>query len=355
MKILIIQQKRIGDVLASTILCNTIKIQYPQSTVDFMCYPNCKDVLLGNPNIDSIILLPEEIRKSYLNLFKFIFEIRSKKYDVLVDVYGKLETNLITLFSGSSLKISYYKWYSSLFYNYNFKRIAGNTKTKYGQAIDNRLLLLKPLHLGSQSINPYPKLYVDPNDNQEALLLFSKYKISKSQKTVMISLLGSEKLKTYPLEYMAEIVDFIGNNNGITILFNYFPVQIEDAKKIYNLCSKKTQEKIHFDLLASNLNAFIATMNLCDFIIGNDGGAINMAKALDKPTFTIFSPHVRKNDWATFEDGLQNISVHLNDFKPELLRKFSEKEMKINASELYQELKPELFKDQISAFINRHL
>ncbi|MFH6992641.1 glycosyltransferase family 9 protein [Flavobacterium sp. FlaQc-48] len=355
MKILIIQQKRIGDVLLSSILCNSIKTAHPDATVDFMCYPNCKDVLLGNPNIDSILLLPNEIRKSYLSLFKFFFEIRSKKYDILIDVYGKLETNLITLFSGANTKISYYKWYSSLFYNHNLPRLSKDTQTKYGQAIDNRLLLLQPLNLDHNAINPYPKLYVAPKDNEDALILFKNHNVDTNRKIVMFSLLGSEKLKTYPLEYMAEVVEHVSKNKDVTILFNYFPSQIEDAQKIYNLCSPTTQEKIHFDLLADNLASFIAIMNLCDVIIGNDGGAVNMAKALNKPSFTIFSPHVDKNDWATFEDGKQNVSVHLNDFKPELFNKFTDKEIKPNTLHLYTKFTPDLFKDQISVFINQHL
>ncbi|MTH14385.1 glycosyltransferase family 9 protein [Flavobacterium sp. LC2016-01] len=355
MKILVIQQKRIGDVLLTSILCNSLKQAYPDATIDFMCYPNCKDVLLGNPNIDSIILLPNEVRKSYPSLFKFFFEIRAKKYDVLFDVYGKLETNLITLFSGATTKISYYKWYSSLFYNHNLHRLPKEAKTKYGQAIDNRLLLLQPLKLDESAINPYPKLYVAPKDNDDALALFKKHNVDQNKKIVMISLLGSEKIKTYPLEYMAEIVEYVSQNNDAEILFNYFPSQKEDAQKVYDLCSSETQKKIHFDLLAGTLSSFIAIMDLCDVIIGNDGGAINMAKALNKPSFTIFSPHVDKNDWATFEDGKQNISVHLNDFKPELFSELGDKEVKPNTLQLYTEFKPDFFKDQISFFLNEHL
>jgi ADP-heptose:LPS heptosyltransferase len=356
MKILIIQQKRIGDVLISSILCNNLKKKYPDSTIDYMCYSNCTDVLTDNPNIDSVIVLENKIRKSYLSLFKFIFEIRSKKYDILIDVYGKLETNLITIFSGAEYKISYYKWYSSLFYNHNMKRFDNTAETKYGLAIDNRLLLLKPLAIDNDSIDPFPKLYVSQKENQEATALLDKHNVKKDRKIVMISLLGSEKSKTYPLEYMARVVEYVTENKDVTILFNYFPNQIEDAQKVFNLCSESTQEKIHFDLLGNDLRSFIGIMNQCDVIIGNDGGAINMAKALNKPSFTIFSPYVKKNDWATFEDGLQNISVHLNDFKPELINtNLPHKEIKNNAAVLYQQFDPKLFKDKIKFFMDQNL
>ncbi|MGE6355697.1 glycosyltransferase family 9 protein [Flavobacterium sp. NPDC079362] len=354
MKILVIQQKRIGDVLVSSILCNSLKKQYPDSVIDFMCYAHCKDVLIGNPNIDTVIILPEITRKSYLSLFKFFFEIRSQKYDVLIDIYGKLETNLITLFSGSKTKISYYKWYSALLYNHNIKRLQKEEPAKYGQAIDNRLLLLNPLKLADKTIDPHPKLFVSQKENQDATALFAEHKISSDKKIVMISLLGSEKSKTYPSEYMARVIDYVADNRDIDILFNYFPSQIEEAKKILDLCSKSTQEKVSFDLLGNDVRSFIAIMDQCDFIIGNDGGAVNMAKALGKPSFTIFSPHVDKKDWATFEDGLQNISVHLSDYKPESINGLATKEIKTIISSLYNEFNPELFKDKLNFFLNQH-
>lgn len=354
MKILVIQQKRVGDVLTSTIICNNIKKQYPSYTVDFMCYTNSIDVLIGNPNIDTIIPLSHKVRKNYFSLFKFIFKIRARKYDIVIDVYNKLETNLITMFTGASIKAGYHKWYTTLFYTHNLKRYGNNDKPKYGFAIENRLLFLGPLKLDKNNINPHPKLFVSPRENEETILLFKKHKIDRTKKTVMISLLGSEKNKTYPLDYMVEVVEHIAKYD-VNILFNYFESQIEDAKFIYNSCSISTKEKIHFDLFGIHLRSFISIMNQCDVIIGNDGGAINIAKALNKPAFTIFSPFVEKSIWATFEDGLNNISVHLNDFKPELFENLHHDEIKKNHTTMYAYFTPELFIDKIDFFINNNL
>ncbi|MBW4360779.1 glycosyltransferase family 9 protein [Flavobacterium taihuense] len=355
MKFLVIQQKRVGDVLISTIICNNLKKKYPNSTIDFMCYANSVDVLIGNQNIDNVIVLSHKVRKSYFSLFKFIFEIRAKKYDAVIDVYNKLETNLITLFTGANIKVAYHKWYTSLFYTHNLKRFDNTKNTNYGLAIENRLLLLAPFNIDKNIIDPYPKLFVSDKENEDTLSLFEQHRVNKNNKIIMISLLGSEENKTYPLEYMARVVDYVANNNDVTILFNYFQNQIEDAKKIYNSCSKDTQEKIHFDLLGDDLRSFIAIMNQCDVIIGNDGGAINMAKALNKPSFTIFSPFVEKKIWATFEDGLKNISVHINDFKPELIVDVHHDEIKKNAFSVYQQFPPELFKEQIKFFLEQNL
>ena len=75
MKILIIQQKRIGDVLTSSILANSLKNKYPNAIIDYMCYANCVDVLKENKAIANIVVLENEVRKNYLSLFKFILKI----------------------------------------------------------------------------------------------------------------------------------------------------------------------------------------------------------------------------------------------------------------------------------------
>lgn len=353
MKILVIQQKMIGDVLVSSIICNNLRKAYPTAQIDYLVYESTTPVLEGNSSIDNIILFQEKHRKSKKELLKLALEIRSEKYDILIDAYSKLESWMIVFLSGAKRKISYKKPGRTFLYTDTIP-FAEYPKTNLGLAIERRLSLLSPLHLDIE-IEGHPKLFVTEKENQEALALFEKHQLRKDRKTVMISLLGSEKLKTYPLEYMAKVVDTIADTQDVNILFNYFPKQIEEAKKVFNACKHSTQEKIYFDLLGGDLRNFIALVNNCDLIVGNDGGAINMAKALEKPSFIIFSPWIEKKIWATLEDGIHHISVHLNDFKPELLASKTEKERKQQALSLYQEFKPEFFKDKIESFLKQNL
>lgn len=134
MKILVIQQKRINNMLTSTIICNNLRTKHPDAIIDYMCYPNSVVVLKENPNIDNIIPLENKIRKSYPKLLQFIFQTKKKKYDAVIDVYCKLETNLITLFSGAKYKVSYKKWYLPVFYNYSYERFDA-MKSEHGLAI----------------------------------------------------------------------------------------------------------------------------------------------------------------------------------------------------------------------------
>ena len=343
----------IGDVLVSSIICNNLRKAYPDAQIDYLVYESTIPVLEGNLNIDNVLLFQEKHRKSKREFLNLAHEIRGLKYDLIIDAYSKLESWLIVLISGAKRKISYKKIGRTFLYTDNVP-FAEFPKTNLGLAIERRLSLLEPLDLKIE-VDPFPKLYVTDKENQDAITLFEYHQVRKDRKTIMISLLGSENLKTYPLEFMAKVVDFIADNQDVNILFNYFPKQIKDAKIVFDACKASTQEKIYFDLLGNDLRSFIAIMNNCDLIIGNDGGAINMAKALGKPSFIIFSPWIEKKIWATLEDGVHHISVHLNDFKPKLLAEKTEKELKKNTPSLYQEFEPELFKDKIELFLKKNL
>ena len=353
MKILVIQQKMIGDVLVSSIICNNLRRAYPDAKIDYLVYESTTPVLEGNPNIDTIIRFEEKHRNSKRELLKLALEIRANNYDLLIDAYSKLESWLIVLLSGAKRKISYAKKGRTFLYTDNIP-FEESPKTNLGLAIERRLSLLQPLDL-TIAIDPLPKLFVSSEENQQAITLFEKHQLRKDRKTVMISLLGSEQLKTYPLNFMTQVVDAIADTYDVNILFNYFPKQINEAKTVFDNCKPSTQGKIYFDLLGADLRSFIAILNLCDLIVGNDGGAINMAKALGKPSFIIFSPWIEKKIWATLEDGIHHISVHLNDFKPELLAQKTEKELKQQALSLYEEFQPNLFIDKLKSFLLKNL
>ena len=352
MKILVIQQKRIGDVLTSTIICNNLKAKFPDAVIDYMCYPNSVDVLKENPSIDNIIPLSNKVRKSTPSLFKFIFKIRSNKYDVVIDVYSKLETNLITLFSGAKYKVSYRKWYTKAFYNYTYERLDA-VESEHGLAIENRLMLLKPL-ISEKITNVKPKIFLKDSEINNAKNLLKSHQVDPEKPLIMFGILGSETYKTYPLEGMAKIIDFTVAKTKGTIIFNYVPFQKDLALEVYNYCNEETKKHIILDLYSTELREFLALLSQCEMLIGNEGGAVNMAKALDVPTFSIFTPSVRKETWQLFENEAKNASIHLKDLKPEIYQQFTEQQIKDCTFEYYAEYPLDLMLEKLATYFEEY-
>lgn len=351
MKFLVIQQKMIGDVLTSTILCDNLKREFPGSTVHYMVHAHTTAVIENHPAIDRIIRFDPILRKKKSKFLKFIQELNKEQYDVLIDAYTKIETSLISLLSKAPRTIGFHKPYSSYAYTETIKRWE-KSKYGFGLAIEHRLQLLMPL-LPDRSMADLiykPEIYLTEKEKEDAAKLLKEHGLDTDVHPVMISILGSGTNKSYPAPYMAAVLDHIAASGKHQMLFNYIPKQFEEVKKIYDLCAPETQKQIHLDLFADSLRGFIALLSHCSALIGNEGGAVNMAKALDIPTFSIFSPWIPRGDWAIFEDE-KNCSVHLEDFFPEIYKDKPAKQFKDQSLKLYQELKPGLFRQTLENFL----
>jgi heptosyltransferase-2 len=348
-KILVIQKKRIGDVLTSTILLEALREKFPEYELHYLIYENSVAVVENNPFVDKIIIMNEKDRKSKLGFLKFLFQIRKENYEIVIDAYGKPNSVILGWFSGAKKTITFDKIYSKLLYTHPIKR----NQTSFSnatKAIEHRMRLLSPLGIDFKVIKP--KIFITENEISNAKSKLEKAGITLSKPLVMISAIGSNDSKTYPIAYMAKVIDTIADENDIQILFNYFPFQKEEARQLYLLCTPETQAKINFDFYEDNLRDFLAITSLCKALIGNEGGATNMAKALNIPTFTIFSPLVIKNDWNMFEDGKQNISVHVKDFESKLPSTAIDDLIKAKEYKKLQSVFTlELFEDQLINFI----
>ena len=169
----------------------------------------------------------------------------------------------------------------------------------------------------------------------------------------MISVFGSSPEKTYPKNYMAQVLDEVIGRTGATLLFNYLPDQKNQLKELIGLCQPKTQERMRPDVYGNSLREFLALASCTAAVIGNEGGAINMGKALGVPTFSIFSPWILKSAWNSYESSGYNRSIHLSDMLTDRYQKHPKK-YKAQAEALYQELLPEFVVEKLQGFLEHH-
>jgi heptosyltransferase-2 len=346
MKVLVIQIKMIGDVLASTVICETIKRNHPEAEVHYLIQKNTFAVVDNNPFVDKVLFFEPEEHKGFKNLNAFGKNLKKDRYDIVIDAYCKWDSILPAFFSGAKTRVGHYKWYTTFFY----------TKTVVPDADCNATanayrLLLSKTALGKEVEIIYPKIHLRQEEIDKAKTSI-KENCDISKPIFMIGILGSGKNKSLPPKYMAETLDIIANEKDVQLLFNYMPKQFDEVKTIYDLCLPTTQAKINLDFYAKSLRDFIGLQSQCDTLIGNEGGATNMAKALEIPTFTIYAPWINRTSWNIKEEtGLYDI-VHLSDYFPELYQKHA-KNYKAQAFEWYEKLKPALFAEKLKAFIHR--
>lgn len=320
-----------GDVLVTSTILPLLKKKYPKSEISFLLEEKHAQILIGNPYIDHFLYFSND------GPSKTLSELNQYKFDLVIDLYSKIETAIITFFSGAKTRIGFFKKYTQFFYNTAVKRSTKVKSKNTTLGIEHRLQMLEPLGIPFQEA--FPKVYIQKDELENAHKILEENGLSANDDVIMISTFGSSDEKTYPVEYMAELLEYIVDYKpNAKILCNYIPPQKELFKTLYAKLSENTKTSIVKNFDTKNLREFAAVTSLCKCLIGNEGGATNVSKALGIPTFTIFSPHIRKSDWAWTSKPELDKFLHITDFVPD--------------SKNYIDFKPSFLKNDLEDFLD---
>lgn len=342
-KVLVIQLKMIGDVLTSSVICEHLKKKHPDCQVHFVAYQFTLEVISNNPHIDRIWEYKTEYRHNLVKIFQFILKLRNHKYDLIVDAYGKIESYLITIFSRGKIKVGYKKKYNRFFYSHRVTRLNEPTGI-IPLAIINRVRLIEPL-IGNDNTLCVPRIHISVTIDNVFAKKIEKLKV-KGDKLLMLNITGSSMDKTYPIKYMLQIVSSILRKYPLNVILNYSPhlMDIVESKLVNS--DVLVKRSIVKDLKPESLNDYIQIVSKCDVVIGNEGGGINIAKALSVPTFAIFSPQIDPNVWGLRDSN--NDYVHLKEIRPEIFKNSSYRKLK----GMNYLLQPHYIKDPIFRFLD---
>jgi len=350
--VLVIQQKMIGDVLISTLICKNLKLWKPEIKIDFVANRHTLDVIQNNPYIDEIIVFEDHFRKDKWGLFKFLQRLRKKRYDYIIDAYGKLESLLICFFVSANYKIGFKKNYSSFVYDQTFK-LKTVMENGLQLSIQNRFQLLEPI-IGDFPKNSEVEIHLTPEELEHSRRRLDST-LGKGKNAIIVSALGSSKNKTYPLKYMAQLMDIAFHTTRLPLILNYHPDQEGQIEELISILKLTTQKAVIKSLTPNSLRDYIVTAYHCIAVVGNEGGAINIAKVLKKPTFAIFSPLINPSGWHS-ETRNTCVAVNLKEFYPQAIdyskhKKISKVPSKVE--ELYKMLRPGLFEKKWIDFLNK--
>lgn len=335
--------------LASSVIANNLKAAHPDWEIHFFCYEPAEDVLKGNPAIDKIISFNDTELKKFKELNRYASLIKEENYDILIDAYAKLQSFYITWFSGAQKRISYDKPLFKHLYTDVITQ-ADTTRKGYCKALEDRLKLLQPLDVKSSQLEFKFRVFLSPEEKEEGKKILTDGGADTQKPVFMLGILGSSPAKSWTIAKMAEMISFIQENYDVNILFNYIPKQQETVDQILDLLPDS--KNIFPSVIGKDVREFLKIMSACAAYIGNEGGGINMSKALGKPTFSIYSPHKFPEIWGCMENQPEHKSVHLREVRPDLyispnLEKYEEK-----AEEYYQMIPVEYVIEKLKLFIH---
>jgi len=106
-KALIIQTAYIGDVILATPIIETLHLNFPECTIDFMLKKGNEVLLTGHPKLQKIYVFDKSNKRS--SLLSNIREIRKNKYDLVINLHRYASSGIIAGFSGAKHIIGFKK------------------------------------------------------------------------------------------------------------------------------------------------------------------------------------------------------------------------------------------------------
>jgi lipopolysaccharide heptosyltransferase I len=126
MNVLILKVSAIGDVIHTLPAAYLIKSYCPNVRVDWVVQEKAAGLVLGNPLIDKVWVLPNKflLPKNWLRTYEMICELRSQRWDLIIDFQGILKTSILIWFL-KGVKIGFDKnnardKFSTLFTNHQY-------------------------------------------------------------------------------------------------------------------------------------------------------------------------------------------------------------------------------------------
>lgn len=311
-KILVIQLKQIGDVLLSSPICNTLKKNYPDSQIDYIVYDYTAGVVENNPNIDNIIKISSKERENKLEFIKLLMKL--PKYDICINIQGKIEGLLITLFSRAKMKISWNKKGWRILHTHPVDTDKQMKITGAGNTIDGRLALLSPL--GNFDYDRDLKIWIKDEERKNIKKIMESAGINLEKPIISFGVTSRREFRIWPKDRFAKLIDFLYEKYGIQAILFYAPndkkynSEEEHCNSVKELVQNK--EAVFTNIKTKSARELIVLLAESDMYIGNDNGPRHFAQAVDTPSFAIFTTLNNKKSFCP-HDNPRHKAVDVQD------------------------------------------
>lgn len=289
MNILIVNPFGIGDCLFTTPLIHSIKENFPEEKLGFLCNKRTSELIKNNPFVDKLFIYERDEFKrlqedSWLKWFKafnsFIGEIKRERFDLAMDL--SLATNFgFFLWLAGIRKRAGYNYKNRGFYLTDSIKLAGY-ENRHIVEYYNELLALAGIKPKYNNL----ELYLSEEDKRYAEDVFGSQDICRENPVIAIAPGGGAswgleaKFKRWPEENFRLLVDKIIEKYRVTIII----LGDSSDKELFPLSRA-------IDLRGrTTLSQSAALINKADIFIGNDGGPLHMAVSLRKKTISFFGP-----------------------------------------------------------------
>ena len=289
-RILVIKLQHFGDVLLTTPILSTLKINYPNCLIDVLLYKNTEQMLVCNKDVNNVYTIDRDwkkmgiktqIREEYA-LFK---KISSEKYDLVINLSGQMRMAVYLMLMKPRLSIGFrHRKRNNWLWRSAHDFLVDTKDHTLRHTVMNNLDILFPLDL--PEISTDVTMCYGQNDIDFLNDLTAKNKL---ENYILIQPTARWYFKTWKDGYFSELINYLtAKGEKIIITAANNEKELASINNILSACE-------HKDMIV-NMAGQVSFTQLAVLIknaklfIGVDSVPMHMAAALQTPSVVLFGP-----------------------------------------------------------------
>lgn len=270
MKILLIRLSSIGDIILTEPVIRKLKQIYPHCEVSYLTKKQFVPLLERFENISEII--------PFHNYRQTIPDLKSRKFDLIIDLHSKLRTFVIRMLINAPHKVVYSK--------HHLRRYL-LVKKIHKKPVESTVLLyfnvFRKLRIDKDPTDHYPQL-ISGKPTGPCIDELGTAINDPGKKLIALFPGATHPTKCYPLDYLSVVIDELSSERDCRVVLFGSAGEKGIVNRLIKLCSSEPLNWCgRFDLAE-----LIDVIYLFDIVITNDSGPMHMAAALKKKQVALF-------------------------------------------------------------------
>ena len=275
-RILVISTTAIGDTLLGTPALRALKETYPDCAVDVLVQRDRREVLQGNPHVDTLI----PYHKHLIGTALMAARLRRRRYDAILVFHGNdPEIWPLAAMTGSPRIIGYAR-------DTRFSSLLTDPVVWNGDlhTVEKRLELARVLN--ADTADRRLVLCLNAEDHRQAQRFLETAGAGENDRLIAFHIGAAQPYKCWPAERFARVADVLAHDYGARVVLTGGP---GDQARI----ARFEREARCRPLLAAGkvgIRGTSALLARCRLLITNDTGPMHLAFAVGTPTVALFCP-----------------------------------------------------------------
>ena len=271
-RVLVVQTRRLGDVLMATPLLRALAQGLAGASVDVLVEPGSAPALVANPHVSSLVWAAGATARLALAL-------RRARYDVAIDAMGKSTSALLTLATRAPVRVG--------FGHARFRVAYTHCVTPAGLPAYSALQKLAlGRALGIESEDHSLQLPGGEAERRVADAWWRDLALDDGPRPIACAPVSRRPDKRWPADRFARVLDRLADRTGRPLLLVHGEGEASQAEAVTSRASRPSAFVRPVRVLP--FEALPAALSRCVGYVGNDNGIRHVAVGLGLPTLAVF-------------------------------------------------------------------